>query len=202
MGWSSPYRCLYALTSAGVARSPRSDSAGLPGSALIQKKIRSETPKRIGTSRSSRRTRYRSICYRRLLSSLDLLSASEEDRSERIRSDRARRVALDLLLEGESRRRVGVRNRRQELHDHDVRLLVELDPLLEVRLPSGLLEDVEDRLVAEAELRAVRLEERADEVVRVAEVARPADEVDVTGGFVVFVLYLVGGARGGVGGDL
>src|ERR671929_113938 len=169
---------------------------------IARKKIRSETPKRIGTSRSSRRTRYRSICYRRLLSSLDLLSPGEENRSERIGSDRARLVALHLLLEGEGGRRVGVRNGRQELHDHDVRLLVQLDPLLEVRLPRGLLEDVEDRSVAEAELRAVRLEERADEVVRVAEVARPADEVDVTGGSVVYVLYVVGAPPRAVGRDL
>src|SRR5205085_5428067 len=151
---------------------------------------------------SSRRTRYRSICYRRLLSSLDLLSPGEEDRSEWIGSHRARRVALHLLLEGEGRRRVGVRNRGQELHDQDVRLLVQLDPLLEVRLPRGLLEDVEDRLVVEAELRAVRLEERAEEVVRVAEVARPADEVDVTGASVVHVLHVVGPPRRAVRRDL
>jgi hypothetical protein len=49
------------LTSSGVARSPRSAEAGLPGSALIQKKIRIETPSRIGMSSSSRRTTYRSI---------------------------------------------------------------------------------------------------------------------------------------------
>ena len=49
-----------AWTSAGVARSPSSASAGLPGSALIQKKIRSETPSRIGTSSSNRRTMNRS----------------------------------------------------------------------------------------------------------------------------------------------
>ena len=86
---------------------------------------------------------------------------------------------------------MGVRNARQELHDQDVRLLVQLDPLLVVRLPRGLLEDVEDGVVVEAPLWAVRLEERAEEVVRVAEVARPADEVDVTGGSVVHVLHVV-----------
>src|SRR5438045_3681747 len=145
--------------------SPSRDAAGLPGSALIQKKIRSETPKRIGTSRNSRRTRYRSIqsagCAARLL-----LPAREEHRGERVGSHRARLVALHLLLEGESRRRVCVRNAGQELHDQDVRLLVELDPLLVVRLGSGLLEDAEDLRVVEPELRAVRLEERAEEVVR------------------------------------
>src|SRR5437763_1968461 len=93
----------------------------------------SGTPRRIGTSRNSRRTRYRSIqsagCAARLL-----LPAREEHRGERVGSHRARLVALHLLLEGESRSRVRVRNAGQELHDQDVRLLVELDPLLVVRL--------------------------------------------------------------------
>src|SRR5919108_582697 len=142
---------------------PSRDATRLPGSALIQKKIRTETPKRIGTSSSSRRTRYRSIqsagCAAR-----SLLSAREEHRGERVGSHRARTIPLHLLLEGESRRRVRVRNAGQELHDQDVRLLVELDPLLVVRLCRSAAEDVEDRVVVEPELRAVRLEERAEEV--------------------------------------
>src|SRR5438067_7581522 len=88
-----------------------------------------------------------------------------------------------------------VRNTRQELHDHDVRLLVELHALLEVHLTLGLREDVEDGLVLEAPLRALGLEERPDEVVRVAEVACSADEVDVARGALVHVLHVVRAPR-------
>ncbi len=40
---------------------------------------------------------------------------------------------------------------------------------------SGLVEQVEELRVVEAPLPLLRAEERSDEVVRVAEVARPAD---------------------------
>ena len=107
---------------AGVARSPSSDSAGLPGSAWTQRKTRIESPSRIGTSSISRRTTKRSIgiVVRRL--AMPLLDRHAGERSAT--SDRARHVARDALLEGDRRHGVRVRHARQELHDHLVRLLV------------------------------------------------------------------------------
>ncbi len=61
IGRSRPYVRSICSIASGVARSPRSDSAGPPGRALIQRKTRIESPRRIGTSRSSRRTTKRSI---------------------------------------------------------------------------------------------------------------------------------------------
>jgi hypothetical protein len=46
---------------ASVARSPSSACAGPPGRALIQRKTRIESPRRMGTRRRSRRTTKRSI---------------------------------------------------------------------------------------------------------------------------------------------
>src|SRR5205823_4401384 len=66
---------------------------------------------------------------------------------------------------------------------------------LEVHLTLGFDEDVEDGLVVEAPLRVRSLEERSDEVVRVAEVARPADQVDVARGALVHVLHVVRAPR-------
>src|SRR5439155_7798438 len=197
IGLSSPYFFRYAWTSAGVALSPRSDSAGDPGSARIQKKMRSETPIRIGIRSSSRRTIYRSNSIVRRRSAQFLLS-SDGNPFEWIRADGARDVALHRLLESECRARVRVRHGRQVLHDHDVRLLVEGDPLLQALLLLGLREDVEDRRVLEPELRAVRLEERAQEVIRVTEVACPTDQVQVAGGAVVDVLDVVRPPRSAV----
>jgi hypothetical protein len=74
---------------------------------------------------------------------------------------------------------VGVRNAREEVHEHVLGLLVERDPLGERRLVAGLREDVEDRGVVEAPLLLRRPEKDAGEVVRVTEVARPPVEVDL-----------------------
>ena len=71
IGWLSPYCCLVLLDERRASRARRgAPPPGSPGSALIQKKMRSESPRRIGTSSSSRRTMNRSIfVVRRLLRS-------------------------------------------------------------------------------------------------------------------------------------
>ena len=119
------------------------------------------------------------------------LLTAEVDPGERIRAHRARNVSLHLLLHAESRPRMGIGNTREELHDHDVRLLVEGDPLLQVRLGGCPREDVEDLGVVEAPSRMVDLEERPQEVVRVTEVTSPTDQVQVAGRSVVDVLDVV-----------
>src|SRR5262249_5915944 len=130
------------------------------------------------------------------------LLTAEIDPSKRVCADGARNVSLHLLLHAESRLRMGVGNGREELHDHDVRLLVEGDPLLEVRFGRSPCEDVEDLRVVEAELRMEDLEERPQEVVRVTEVTRPTDQVQVAGSPVVDVLDVVRTPRRAVRDDL
>src|SRR3954449_6977044 len=163
-----------------VARSPRSAEAGSPGRALIHRKTRIESPRRIGTRRSSRRTTKRSIyvVVRRPTTPFSLDSPDRHE-SERLERNRAGRVALDRLLESERRARVCVRDTGQVIHDDLVRLLVELGALGLVRLRARLLQDVEDLVVVEVELGGVRPEEDAEEVVGVSVVARPADQVQV-----------------------
>ena len=74
-----------------VARSPRSDSAGDPGSARIQRKTSSESPIRIGTSRRSRRTAKRSTrSLPRRPPALDHWLSAPTRRSERLRTTPAR----------------------------------------------------------------------------------------------------------------
>src|SRR5262249_10361641 len=149
---------------------------------------------------SSRRTRSRSICDRRLRRYY--LLTAEVDPGERVRAHGARNVSLHLLLEAESRLRMGIGNGREELHDQDVGLLVKGDPLVQVRLGGCPCEDVEDLRVVETELGMEDLEERPQEVVRVTEVTRPTDQVDVAGRPVVDVLDVVRTPRRAVWGDL
>src|SRR5918995_3713025 len=169
----------------GVARSPSSDSAGPAGRALIHKKTRIESPRRIGTSRISRRTTKRSTLQaaRRLSArSLSLLaSPADRDGVEELVRRRARHEALDVLPEGQRGLRVRVRNRRQRFHDVLVRLLVQVDPGLPVGLDLGVVEHLEQLGITEAELWVEVLEERPDEVVRVGEVTRPPNQVQVAG---------------------
>ena len=67
---------------------------------------------------------------------------------------------------------------------------------------SAFAQDVEDRVVAEAELRAVGLEERPEEVVGIAEVTSPADHVQVARRALVDVLHVVRPPRRVVRDDL
>ncbi len=70
----------------------------------------------------------------------------------------------------------------QDRHDLPVRLLVELGPLGQVGLRLSLVEEIHDGLHLLALIRSPLLlgglEEDADEVVGIAEVARPAEQVD------------------------
>src|ERR1700693_3681527 len=177
-GSLKPYRCLYCATSAGVARSPRSDEIGVPGSARTQKKTRIETPKRIGRIRSSRRTMYRSIYVVRRLS---LFRSRSPDRCvlEPRPADWGRDQVVHLLLGAEERHRVGVRHCRQIPHDQFVDLLVQRDSFRDVRLVRCGRQLLEDRGILESELSAVALEERTDEVIRIAVVTGPADQVEI-----------------------
>src|SRR5581483_2726021 len=183
----------------GVARSPRSACAGEPGSARIQTKTRIETPSRIGTSSRSRRTTYLSIS-----SSADSyvrLGSREVHRRERLERDRARRVPVHPLLEGEGRLRVHVRHHRQELHHHDRGLLVEQGPLGQVRLGVCPPEQVEERRVVEAELVVLGTEVHVQEVRRVTEVARPPEQVEL-GLAALHLPEVVGAPRSAVERDL
>ena len=127
---------------------------------------------------------------------------SDRDGREGLVRGRARHVALDVRAEAERRLRVRVRHGRQEVHDQAVRLLVGLLACGLVRLGLALVEQSEQLGVAEAELRRERLEEDADEVVRVGEVARPADQVEVAGRPLVDAAQVVRAPRRAVRRDL
>src|SRR5919106_4432565 len=154
-------------TASGVDRSPRRATAGPPGRARSQKNSNTDSPNRIGTSSSSLRTTNRSIAA----------TSPEGDLSEALVVERPGHVTRDAFGEGDGRLVVDVRDARHEVHDQPVGLLVELGPTVRVGLRLGFVELGEDLLVLEvAELRVDGLEERADEVVRVTEVARPTQQ--------------------------
>ncbi len=114
---------------------------------------------------------------------LSVTSLSHRDGREGLQVDRARHVPGDVRLEGERRARVRVGDAGQDRHDLPVRLLVELGPLRLVGLLLRLVEDVLHRLhlvvLVRAPLLLRALEEDADEVVRIAEVTGPPEEVDL-----------------------
>src|SRR5918992_6163839 len=185
-GLSRPYwRSICAIVS-GVARSPSSDWAGPAGRARIQRNTRIESPSRIGTSSSSRRTTKRSIAYvaRRLRFRYGWLFASlsaDRDGREELVRRRARDEPFDVPPERERRLGVRIGDRRKLLHDVLVRFLVHLDPRLAIGFSLRVVEQLEQRRIAESELRAEALEERPDEVVGVREVPCPPDQVQVAG---------------------
>src|SRR4051794_10587772 len=179
-GLSSPYCLLIAVIRSSVARSPSSACAGPPGSARIQKKMISDSPMRIGMSKSSRRMVNRSTTTpRRLLCSRYPLP--DRDRVEDLQTDRARLVALYVRCKRECGLRMDVRDARDPVGDRLVRLLVQVGPLRRVGLDLRVVQDLLDRLVRVlhgAPALLLALEERPDEVVGVAVVTRPAEQVD------------------------
>src|SRR5918994_4696533 len=144
IGWSSPYARLIAATRSGVERSPRRAVAGPPGRRRNHANSRIDRPNRIGMSCSSRLTTKRSIPW---------LTALGVHELELLVRDWAGDEVPHVGLQADRRRRVGDRQRRQELDDLPVDPLVQLLALGRVRSRVGLRDRVEQGLVGEPELR-------------------------------------------------
>src|SRR6476659_7757223 len=138
-----------------------------------------DSPRRIGTSSSNRRTTKRSISsVRRLSAHTYLLALPVEDLREILvdYAGRGRDESLHVAVERDSEAGPDVRDHGQQLHHLDARQLVERSSLVEVALRIRPGEQVEERLVLEAELRRLAPEVDVQEIGRIGKVGDPTEQ--------------------------
>src|SRR6476620_2843339 len=173
-GRSRPNSCSRRERRAGsIPRSPEIFSTGSPGIRWISANASSVTPRNVGTTSARRLSRKASIAGA-------CGSRCESDVVEEVMRRRIHPVAPHFLAQRVEAHRMRDRYPRRLVLDDRLRLLVELRTIGLVRPLRCLDDQVFERLVAPARdipsaLHRFATEERNEEVVGIAIVARPAE---------------------------